>query len=173
MIRFNNYVAGLLVCLCATQAAALPEDAEQEIHIASNSASYDRQSGVLIYTGNVQMEQGTLKMRADKITVLRTDKGLEKVIAEGKTAHYEQILNAGEAVTHAYGETIIYQADIEKLTLLKQAGLERQGNLFTGQKIVYLIKDQKIQAAGENPDKAPDKDGRIRMVIQPQKKDKN
>ncbi|MCP5326876.1 MAG: lipopolysaccharide transport periplasmic protein LptA [Oceanospirillaceae bacterium] len=172
MTRFTNCIAALLAGLCMSQAQALPEDAEQEIHIASNSASYDRQSGVLIYTGNVQMEQGTLKMRADKITVLRTDKGLEKVIAEGKTAQYEQILNEGEAVTHAYGETIIYQADIEKLTLLKKAGLERQGNLFTGQKIVYLIKDQKIQAAGENPEQAPDKDGRIRMVIQPQKKDK-
>lgn len=172
MTRFTNCIAALLAGLCMSQVQALPEDADQEIRIASNSASYDRQSGVLIYTGNVQMEQGTLKMRADKITVLRTDKGLEKVIAEGKTAQYEQILNEGEAVTHAYGETIIYQADIEKLTLLKKAGLERQGNLFTGQKIVYLIKDQKIQAAGENPEQAPDKDGRIRMVIQPQKKDK-
>lgn len=171
MTRITNCIAVLLAGFCVSSVQALPEDAEQEIHIASNSASYDRQSGVLIYTGNVQMEQGTLKMRADKITVLRTDKGLEKVIAEGKTAKYEQILNAGEAVTHAYGETIIYQADIEKLTLLKKAGLERQGNLFTGQKIVYLIKDQKIQAAGESPDKAPDQDGRIRMVIQPQKKD--
>jgi len=45
--------------------------------------------------------------------------------------------------------------------LLKNAGLEKQGNVFAGEKIVYLMKEQRIKADSQASD------SRIRMVIQP------
>jgi len=46
---------------------------------------------------------------------------------------------------------------------LQNAGLEKQGNVFSGDKIVYLINEQKVKA------ESPQQDNRIRMVIQPNK----
>jgi len=154
----------LLVALAFSSASfALPEDSQQEIRIASDSAFMDKIQGQLVYTGNVEMQQGTLSIQADKITLIRNDDGLQKVIAEGKPATYEQTIVADEGKTHAYGDTIIFQTNNEELTLLKNAGLEKQGNLFAGEKIVYLMKEQRIKADNQKTD------SRIQMVIQPKK----
>ena len=146
-------------------AQALPEDTQQEIRISSDKASLDREKGLIVYTGNVKMKQGTLSIEADKVTLIRNEQGLQKVTAKGQPAKYEQILSENEDKTHAYGNTIIYRTDIEKLTLIENAGLEKSGNLFTGEKIVYSIKDQQVQADGQSQEKSG---GRIKMVIQPQ-----
>lgn len=143
---------------------ALPSDGQQEIHITSDSAFLDKQQGRLVYSGNVEMKQGSLSIQADRITLVRTELGLQKVIALGKPAHYEQVLSVAGGKTQAYGETIIYSTQNEELTLLVNAGLKKQGNLFSGEKIVYLIKEQRVKADSHS------QDGRIHMVIQPKKK---
>lgn len=165
---FNKYVntflfVGAIFMSVAVQ--ALPEDTQQEIRISSDKASLDREKGLIVYTGNVKMKQGTLSIEADKVTLIRNEQGLQKVTAKGQPAKYEQILSENEDKTHAYGNTIIYRTDIEKLTLIENAGLEKSGNLFTGEKIVYSIKDQQVQADGQSQEKSG---GRIKMVIQPQ-----
>jgi len=154
---------GAIFASAATQ--ALPDDTQQEIRISSDKASLDREKGLIVYTGNVKMQQGTLSIEADRVTLIRNQQGLQKVTANGKPAKYEQILSENEDKTHAYGNTIIYRTDIEKLTLIENAGLKKSGNLFTGERIVYSIKDQQVQADGQSQDKS---DGRIKMVIQPQ-----
>lgn len=165
-----------LILFCSSAfVQALPEDSQQEIHIASDQASLDRQKGLIVYTGNVKMQQGTLSIEAEKITLTRTEQGLQKIVAIGSPARYEQILEKDEAKTFAYGNTIIYQAVRKELTLLKNAGLEKQGNLFSGEKIVYLINEQRVMADGQSSstnaqaqDGAEEKSGRIKMIIQPQ-----
>lgn len=147
--------------ISASWAYALPEDSEQEIHIASDFASLDKPQGELIYSGNVELTQGTLNIQADKVTIQRNENGLQKVIALGSPARFEQVLSENEGKTKAFGETIIYHTANEELTLLKNAGLEKQGNEFSGEKIVYLIKEQRVKANSPEPEE------RIRMVIQP------
>lgn len=146
-------------------AQALPEDKNKEIHIASDKAHLDKSKGIIIYSGNVEMQQGTLNIQAENITLTRTENGLEKIVAKGNPAHYEQVLSVEDGKTQAYGETIIFLTQSEELTLLKNAGLKKQGNLFAGDKIVYLIKEQRVKAD------SPTADSRIQMVIQP-KQDK-
>lgn len=157
------FIMGYLLAIPASH--ALPDDKNKEIHIASDQAQLDKPQGIIIYTGNVQMQQGTLNIQADKITLTRTPTGLEKIVAQGKPAHYEQMFSIEDGKTQAYGETIIFLMQSEELTLLKNAGLKKQGNLFAGDKIVYLIKEQRIKAD------SPTEDSRIQMVIQP-KQDK-
>ena len=141
---------------------ALPEDSQQEIQITSDSASLDKIQGLIVYTGNVSMTQGTLNIKADKITLTRNSEGLQKIKALGNPAHYEQVISLQEGKTQASGNTIIYHAASEELVLIKNAELEKQGNLFSGEKIVYLISEQRIKA-----------DSQVHMVIQPkQEKDK-
>jgi lipopolysaccharide export system protein LptA len=158
----NNSLVSLSI---TTSSWSLPDDSQQEIRIASDSASLDKAKGEIIYSGNVKMQQGSLNIQAQTLTLIRTVEGLQKIIATGSPARYEQTLNEQEGKTLAYGETIIYNTKIEQLTLLNNAGLEKQGNVFSGEKIVYLIKEQRVKA------ESPEQQNRIRMVIQP-KKDK-
>ncbi len=139
---------------------ALPSDSEQEISIESDKASLNKLQGELIYTGNVELTQGSLTIQADKVTLTRNQDGIQRLVALGKPARYEQLLSANEDKTQAYGETIIYNIINDELTLLTNAGLEKQGNVFAGEKIVYLIKEQRVKADSS-------KQERVRMVIQP------
>ncbi|MGR6873504.1 lipopolysaccharide transport periplasmic protein LptA [Pseudomonas sp. HK3] len=163
--RHSNILITLALLLSSLNCFALPGDSEQEIHIASDSASLDKIKGEIIYVGNVKMQQGSLNIEAEKIVLFRTTEGLQKIVAKGTPARYEQTLNANEGKTLAYGETIIYNTKIDQLTLLNNAGLEKQGNIFSGEKIVYLIKEQRVKAESQ------EQENRIHMVIQP-KKDK-
>lgn len=153
----------LVLSFWAASIQALPEDTQQEIRIASDKAFLDKPKGELVYTGNVRLNQGTLKIEADKVTIIRDETGLKQVVAEGKPARYEQVLNKDQEKTKAYGETIIYITESKQLTLLNNAGLQKQGNEFSGERIVYLIDQQKVKA------ESPQEDQRIRMVIQPEK----
>ena len=157
ILKQNKWVLPLLAILSLpTLSWALPEDSQQEIQISSDSASLDKIQGLIIYTGNVKMTQGTLNIQADKIILTRNNDGLQKVKALGNPAHYEQVISLQEGKTQASGNTIIYHAASEELVLIDNAALEKQGNLFSGEKIVYLINEQRIKA-----------DSRVHMVIQP------
>jgi lipopolysaccharide export system protein LptA len=163
ILKLNKWLLPLgALFLFSQYSFALPEDSQQEIQITSDSASLDKTQGLIIYTGNVKMVQGTLKIQADKITLTRNKQGLKKVEASGQPAHYEQVISVEEGKTHASGNTIIYHAASEELVLIDNAELEKQGNLFSGDKIVYLINEQRIKA-----------DSKVIMVIQPkQEQDK-
>ncbi|MEN9464999.1 MAG: hypothetical protein RL217_1180 [Pseudomonadota bacterium] len=156
----------ILLCLFAPALAlALPEDFDQETVIVSDSAKLDRQAGSVVYSGDVILTQGTIKINADRLTVFRgSDDRLEKVIAEGKPALYEQQIQANEAITHAKALRIEYLAKQRQTLLLGKAHLDRESNVLTGERIWYDM-DKEIVSAGE---KNGDKPSRIRVVIQPQ-----
>ena len=50
-------------------ALALQEDFEKETVIISDHAKLDRQAGSVVYTGDVILTQGTIKINADRLTV--------------------------------------------------------------------------------------------------------
>jgi lipopolysaccharide export system protein LptA len=153
-------MAAILLAVIPMYTQALPSDREQEISISSDTASLDKLHGQLIYTGNVELIQGSLSILADKITLIKNDEGVQQFVAIGKPARYEQILSVNEDKTQAYGETLIYNLTNDELTLLKNAGLKKQGNVFSGDKIVYLINEQRVKADSAQQE-------RVHMVIQP------
>lgn len=169
MIRTNKrwWIVCIFSLIPTSASWSLPEDSEQEIYIESDNASLDKLQGQLVYNGNVKMTQGSLNIEADHITITRSENGLKEVIAKGSPAKYEQVISANEGKTTAYGQTIIYNTQEDELTLLKEAGLEKQGNRFVGEKIVYLIKEQRVKADSPEPQE------RIKMVIQPKQDKEN
>lgn len=64
-------VAGIGMALSAH---ALPSDANQPIRLLADKATYSESTGVTNYLGNVIIEQGTLKITADNITLNLDDK---------------------------------------------------------------------------------------------------
>ena len=166
--RLNNLLlsAALLMSLSVN---ALPGDWQQEIVIVSDSAKMDRRTGVVIYKGNVILTQGSLRIESDRLTVMRQNDALEKAIAEGKPARYQQTNAADQLPTHAEASRIEYRAGERKALLTGQARLEQAGNEIRGEKILYDMTAEVVTAtAGKNKKEPEAPPQRIRVVIQPQ-----
>ncbi|MCZ6709509.1 MAG: lipopolysaccharide transport periplasmic protein LptA [Gammaproteobacteria bacterium] len=141
-------------------AVALPEDADQPIHIRADNAEIDQQQGLAIYRGDVRVEQGTLRVTADEMTVTYVDQKVVRITAKGNPAHYQQQIEVGRENVTAHSSVIIYFTQEERLDLLGDAYLIQEGSEITGDLITYDIVAGKVDATAE-------KDERIRMILQP------
>lgn len=156
---------------------ALPEDAQQEMVILSDSAELDRKAGVVIYKGNVVLTQGTLKIESDRLMILRNGDVVEQAVAEGNPARYQQQIQAEQQLTTASGQRIDYFSTRKEVQIQGDAQLHQEGNQFSGEKITYDITNERVLASSSEPEDAVDpktgeaeKPQRIKVVIQPEKK---
>ncbi len=156
-------VAGLVLCIgWCTQALALPEDADKPITIRANEGQLDQASRTGTYSGDVQVDQGTLRIKAERMTVVYKGQKVTRITFNGSPATYQQQLNAEEEMVFADASTIIYHTQSEKLQLEGDASLTQQGNELHGQRIDYDIVAGKVDAESGS-------DGPIRMVLEPER----
>lgn len=150
--------------LLSANAWALPEDKQQPIKISADTAELNDQAGTATYTGTVQLIQGSLQIDADQL-VLHTDSNgeVDKLIATGQPAHFQQQHKAGEELTHGYGLTIEFDVLSDILTLTEQAKLLRASDTFAGKQITINTLSNVVQAQSDKQQP----DSRVQMVIQP------
>lgn len=166
LLKFANSL--LLLALLPSVSMALPNDKDQPIHIRSDSAEIDDAKGVSIYRGNVNIDQGSMNLTAEVVTIHNSKEGISKVIAQGNPAHYRQQNAINEPHTHAFGNTINYYIDDERIELRKNAKLEQEKDYFTGERIDYDIKNRMVNAYSNEAGGAPGQ-SRVIMVLQPKK----
>ncbi len=146
-------------------AIALPEDSQQPIHISSDSAIRDDKRGLTIYEGDVDITQGTLNIRADKVTIYSDAKQVTKMIALGKPARFKQKPEPEKGDVIAKADTIEYRVTKKIITLTDNASLDQDGSKITGDKIDYDINAARIEAAGSS--QPENGNGRVNVVIPP------
>lgn len=149
---------------------ALPSDKEQPIHIKSDTAEIDDAKGISIYRGNVNIDQGSMNLKAEVVTIYNDEEGISKVIAVGSPAHYRQQSEENEPFTHAFGNTINYFLADERIELRKNAKLQQEQDSFTGDRIDYDMKTRKVNAYSNQ---TSGNDSRVQMVLQPKKNKTN
>jgi lipopolysaccharide export system protein LptA len=141
-------------------ALALPEDADQPIHIRADNAEIDQDQQLVIYRGQVQVDQGTLRVNADEMTVEYRDQKVVRITATGNPAHYQQQIEVNEDQVKARSSTIVYHTQDERLNLVGDAYLSQKGNEITGDEITYDIVAGKVDAHSNTS-------GPVRMILQP------
>lgn len=157
----------LIGMLCAVSSAnlwALPEDADAPIVIRADNGEFDQKNNQATYRGNVQVDQGTMRVTAERMVIHRKDKKVTRIIFFGDNsspARYKQQLNLAEGEVNAHADTITYYTQRELLDLEGRAFLTQEGNEITGNTIKYDIVAGKVNAAS-NPNSGP-----IKMVIMP------
>lgn len=128
-------------------AHALPEDANQPIRLTADRATYSERTGTTTYSGNVIITQGTLKIRADNITVnLTADRKISSVIATGNNASFEQVVSSEKGLAKGQGKKIDYNAGTGIVSLTGNAKLTQGGNSFSGNAIRYSLKLGDVEA---------------------------
>ncbi|WP_120996863.1 lipopolysaccharide transport periplasmic protein LptA [Stutzerimonas urumqiensis] len=163
---------GASLLLASATAWALPEDRNQPIRVQADTAELDDRQGVAVYRGDVVITQGTLKITGDTVTITQDDNGeVEIFTAVGKPAYYEQKPSVDEPIVKAYGLTIQYFADNERIVLLDQAKVVQEGNTFEGEKIVYDTQRQIVNAGRASDAEITTPKPRVDMVIQPRSRD--
>jgi len=150
-----------LLGLLAPVVVALPEDRLQPIKITADQAVRDEKQGLTVYLGNVTMQQGSLRIEADSITIYRIEEEADKIVAQGSPARLRQQPRPDEAFVHASANTIEYFKVEDRVFLRDDARLERDGSTVTGETINYLISQQVVQA---NSDTDTD-ENRVEVVI--------
>lgn len=138
----------------------LPSDREQPIEIRARHAEIDDARGVAVYSGNVTMDQGSLSVTADKLTIHTDRDDVVRVVAEGDRAHYEQRPEPGAALVRADARRIVYHTREQRVELEGDARLAQASDEFTGEVILYDLREHRVQA--RSGDGAP-----VRMVIEP------
>ena len=145
--------------LCATTLAlsawAVSSDREQPLHIQAGEGNYDSASGVFVLTGSVQVDQGTLRVRAATVTLSNGDDGeLEHIVAEGtaeQPATFEQRLNADEPPVSARARRIDYAIREQRIELNGSAFLAQSDREFSGEVIFWDIEKGRVDAHSDEP----------------------
>ncbi len=170
-----NKLAVMSLSVIASYTVALPDDWQKEMTILSDSAEIDRRAGTVVYEGNVILTQGTLKIEADRLMILRNGDTLEKAVAEGDRARYQQQIEVGKPLTTALGNRIDYYTSERRIIITGDAELEQEGNIFSGERITYDMATETVRADGTTAESSTDStdedSGRIKVVIQPPKRE--
>jgi len=154
---------GLLSLFCCGTALAEKADREKPINIEADSVRVDDIKKTAIYEGHVLLTQGTLEIRADRLALNQSDKGVITGTATGKPAQFRQKMDASTEFAEGWAETIDYDGQTEKLKLTGQAKLKRGIEELRGNQIIYENSTSLFQAKGG----AVGSPGRVRAVIRP------
>lgn len=169
-MRCVKSLLALTLALCPlSHVVALPSDSSQPIRIQANAATLDDKRNTAVYTGNVVITQGSLRLTGSRVTLTTNANGeLNTMVTQGGPATYQQTPEANKPPVKARAETIEYHADRETIVLIKNAFLEQSGNTFQGEHVSYDIQRQVVDAGNSSSGASNSNGGgRIEIVIQP------
>lgn len=165
-MSFRHPVSTLLLgLLLSATARALPEDRDQPVNVSADQARFNEKTGLAHYSGNVLIQQGSLKIQADELVITTDAKGtVTTAVARGKPASFEQRPRADHGPAIAEATEITYQAVDGIVVFNGGAKLRQEGASFAGARISYSLERGEIEAKG-------DKQNRVQLVFPPPPKD--
>src|SRR5690606_10716461 len=128
---------------------SLSTDKDQPIEIEANAAELDAQKGITIYTGNVVVTQGSIRMTGDKMTAYYTgENDLDTVIMVGRPATYRQLPDNSEINDEAEALRMDFYTCKSLIGLSDNALVKREDERFSGNRIEYDTLNSKVWARG-------------------------
>jgi lipopolysaccharide export system protein LptA len=170
---FTIFVIGMLFI---SPVLAEKADKDQPVHLESDRATVQEANKLATFTGNVVLTQGTLIIRADKMTVKEDANGFQHATAFGNLASFRQKRDGKDEYVEGWSERMEYDSKADKVELFKKARLRRGQDEVYGDYISYDAINEFFQVIGGNNETAAptrSSEGRVRAVIQPKKKEQN
>lgn len=175
-VLFSALLPGLLF---AAPAHAERADRDKPVQLEADRATVDDATQTSVFTGNVVLTQGSLVIRAGKMTVKQDAGGFQNASALGNPASFRQKREGLDEYVEGWGERMEYDSKADKLQLFGQARLKRGRDEVSGNYISYDAISEFFQVTG-GKDLDPARretatktspEGRVRAVIQPKKRD--
>lgn len=164
------FLAGL--SLFCTHMITRAEEPVEKIYIDADHMQLNIETGYSVYTGNVKITQGELKLTGDKVTLQQSNDEIERITVTGRPAHYNHVTEKGENI-QAESEYMVYTASQNKLVMTINAKLKQPDHQVSSQKIVYDTK-KKIVIAGDkkgssSSDSGSNTNQRVNITLTPKK----
>lgn len=154
-------VSFLIIGALAQAAHALDSDRDQPVNLEADHATYNQQTGVTVYSGNVIITQGTIRIQADNVVAnLDVNRSIKDVTATGKPAKFQQKISPDKGIAYGEGDQVFYDAAPSQITLTGHAKITQDGSTFNGNTLRYGMKQGDIEGNGN-------KQQRVQMIIPP------
>ncbi|GAC1369983.1 MAG: lipopolysaccharide transport periplasmic protein LptA [Aquirhabdus sp.] len=155
------FLSFLIVSALATTAHALDSDRDQPVNLEADHATYNQQTGITVYSGNVIITQGTIRIQADNVVAnLDATRSIKDVTATGKPAKFQQKISPDKGIAYGEGDQVYYDAALSQITLTGHAKITQDGSSFNGNTLRYGMKQGDIEGNGN-------KQQRVQMIIPP------
>ena len=139
----------LILAGCALSAQALQSDYSKPIDVVSEQQMADLKANRIVFEGNVEATQGTMKIKADKVEVERAADGkLKSIVAYGNPVTFEQTLDNGKPI-HTNSRTLSYLPQQNLVVLSGRATIWQGESRMTGERIEYNIPPQRMRAENQ------------------------
>lgn len=154
-MQLTNHFSRFLLACCTlnlvmvSAVVALPEDRQQAIHIESTRVQRNAKTGLTVYEGAVIITQGTINIKADKVTVYTAKGKATKIVCVGTPAHYQQLQEPESGLVTARANTIEYNLQDDVIMLISNADLSLNGTILKGDRINYDLKLELVEARGD------------------------
>ena len=140
-------------------AASKTSDREQALVARADRSEYSDALQRQTLIGNVVVEQGSLKIKADRIVVFLKQGALERFEASGAPATFEQ-LDDNDNLVRGVASNVDYVASSGELTLTGNAQLENPTQSLSAETIHYNVSSHAATAQGNDGES-------VNIVIQP------
>jgi lipopolysaccharide export system protein LptA len=167
----SRWASALLGMALAGSVLAERADRDRPVHLEADRATVQDANKLATFTGNVVLTQGTLIIRADKMTVKEDANGFQHATAFGNLASFRQKRDGKDEYVEGWSERMEYDGKADKVQLFKKARLRRGQDEVHGEYISYDAVNEFFQVNGSGETAAQThSEGRVRAVIQPKKK---
>jgi lipopolysaccharide export system protein LptA len=141
-------------------------DREQPMQIEADQVVLNQTQQISTFTGHVKFDQGTLRLRGEKIVVSQDAQGFKRALMSGNAASFRQKREGLNEYVEGQAQRIEYDANKQILDLLGAAQLKREGDFIRGEHIKYdsLTEVFQVNGAAQTAN-TPAK--RVRAVLQP------
>lgn len=164
----KQFIIGVTSIAVLTFGVATPalaqgqDDFRQPIKINADNESFDIKQNLAIFTNNVVIQQGTLRIEAEKLIAERDrERQVEIFVASGNPATYQQQLEDGSLIT-AQADEIRYDQLNQILTLSGNAEVNQNDSLVRGGVLRYDFNAQVLTS-----ERSEDNKQQVETIIMP------
>lgn len=151
----------LLICLCLAAPAAsaqnvafggMKADISAPVEVAADNLSVDQGDGSAVFTGNVVIGQGEMRLAADKVTVNYAEGDQSKITSLEASGNVTLVSGADAAEA----QNATYDVASGQVTLTGDVVMTQGKNVLSGQTVTVDLASGTAQVQG-----------RVRSVLQP------
>lgn len=169
-VWWNPLVATALFAVCAVAHAELA-DRDKPVNVEADRLTIDDLKKESVFEGNVTVTQGTLMLKADKVTVKQDAGGFNYASAYGKPAYFRQKREGFDEYIEGNAERLDYDGKANKMQMFTNAEVRKGADEVKGDYISYDAGTEYYQViSGPSVASTTNPKGRVRAVIQPPKR---
>ncbi|HEV7929970.1 MAG TPA: lipopolysaccharide transport periplasmic protein LptA, partial [Nitrosospira sp.] len=113
----SRWAAIFLGMALAGSVLAERADRDRPVHLEADRATVQDANKLATFTGNVVLTQGTLVIRADKMTVKEDANGFQHATAFGNLASFRQKRDGKDEYVEGWSERMEYDGKADKVQL--------------------------------------------------------